>query len=459
MTMLAVQSFLLILAAFFAGAMIACFIRRVFFSRENESPRPSGSNNDRQESETEVRTAVTPEPAPVSTAQTSRFGRALTGSGATDDSAGASQAATSPTPAAVALREPQPPTASQMANDNEHVAGTGAQTTTFVPVPPKPDRRHSPATVLVQPYPAEPELTQAAQQPEHVPPPATSQETSATAVASAAAATAVAATAATAVVTQRSAESGTDHAETDASPSARTPATSTTRIPDNLTLIRAIDDETASRLNSAGVSTFADIAAWTASDVGRVNQALGLLGRINKENWIEQAATLSKGGRTEYATAKLESEADTEIAPLSSGGGHDSPAPSPGIGTPVATAPSAPRDPGAAQAPDVAMLRSVRSEALRGGKGDDNVLAMPAAASDRTGDDLKRIRGIGVLIEKKLNAMGVRSYAQIANWTAGDVARVSDILDFKGRIERESWIEQARILTSGGHTEFSRRSS
>ena len=38
-----------------------------------------------------------------------------------------------------------------------------------------------------------------------------------------------------------------------------------------------------------------------------------------------------------------------------------------------------------------------------------------------------------------------------------DIERISRILDFKGRIEREHWIEQARILATGGQTEFSRR--
>ena len=72
-------------------------------------------------------------------------------------------------------------------------------------------------------------------------------------------------------------------------------------------------------------------------------------------------------------------------------------------------------------------------------------------------EDLKRVRGIGVLIEKKLNSLGVTGYEQIANWTNADIDRVSQILDFKGRIERENWVEQARILASGGHTEFSKR--
>ncbi len=72
-------------------------------------------------------------------------------------------------------------------------------------------------------------------------------------------------------------------------------------------------------------------------------------------------------------------------------------------------------------------------------------------------DDLKRIRGIGVLIEKKLNSLGITHYEQVANWTGADIDRISRILDFKGRIERENWIEQARILATGGQTEFSRR--
>jgi len=93
-------------------------------------------------------------------------------------------------------------------------------------------------------------------------------------------------------------------------------------------------------------------------------------------------------------------------------------------------------------------LRSVRSDALLG---DD----APFVRGDL--DDLKRIRGIGVLIEKKLNSLGITSYEQVANWSSADVERISEVLDFKGRIERENWIEQARILASGGQTEFSRR--
>ena len=89
-------------------------------------------------------------------------------------------------------------------------------------------------------------------------------------------------------------------------------------------------------------------------------------------------------------------------------------------------------------------LRSVRSEALVGADS-------PRPLRPGSGiDDLKRIRGIGVLIEKKLNSLGVTHYEQVANWTGADIERISNLLDFKGRIERENWIEQARILATGG---------
>jgi predicted flap endonuclease-1-like 5' DNA nuclease len=116
--------------------------------------------------------------------------------------------------------------------------------------------------------------------------------------------------------------------------------------------------------------------------------------------------------------------------------------------------------------PDMSVLRSVRSDAYRAGPVDAATAAAAAAAAasgsarvvrSANVDDLKRIRGVGVLIERKLNSVGVVNYSQIGQWTKADVDKISQILDFKGRIERENWIEQARILSSGGQTEFSRR--
>lgn len=79
------------------------------------------------------------------------------------------------------------------------------------------------------------------------------------------------------------------------------------------------------------------------------------------------------------------------------------------------------------------------------------------SAGTKRKQDLKKISGVGPAIEKKLNAMGVKRYEQIANWTKADITEADDKLNFKGRIEREDWISQAQTLASGGETEFSKR--
>ncbi|MBK0328489.1 50S ribosomal protein L21 [Rhodobacteraceae bacterium F11138] len=64
-------------------------------------------------------------------------------------------------------------------------------------------------------------------------------------------------------------------------------------------------------------------------------------------------------------------------------------------------------------------------------------------------DDLKKLSGVGPALEKKLQAAGVTTFAQIAAWTDADVADMDEKLTFKGRIEREGWVEQAKELAKG----------
>jgi large subunit ribosomal protein L21 len=73
--------------------------------------------------------------------------------------------------------------------------------------------------------------------------------------------------------------------------------------------------------------------------------------------------------------------------------------------------------------------------------------AAPVAASSE-GDDLTQLSGVGPALLKKLNAAGITTFAQIAAWTEADVAEFDEKLSFKGRIEREGWIAQAKELAS-----------
>jgi len=85
---------------------------------------------------------------------------------------------------------------------------------------------------------------------------------------------------------------------------------------------------------------------------------------------------------------------------------------------------------------------------------------MPEMLAEARGtpDDLKKIKGVGPKLEGVLNELGVWHFWQIARWTEAEIAWVDTRLKFKGRIERDEWIAQAKILAEGGETEFSKRS-
>ncbi|WP_416915995.1 MAG: 50S ribosomal protein L21 [Roseicyclus sp.] len=95
---------------------------------------------------------------------------------------------------------------------------------------------------------------------------------------------------------------------------------------------------------------------------------------------------------------------------------------------------SAPAEAAAAPAAKPAKAKTAKAEA-------------PAAAAGA--DDLKKLSGVGPALEKKLIEAGVTSFAQIAAWGAEDIAAFDEKLNFKGRIEREGWVEQAKTLAQG----------
>ncbi|WP_170341007.1 NADH-quinone oxidoreductase subunit E [Ruegeria arenilitoris] len=72
-------------------------------------------------------------------------------------------------------------------------------------------------------------------------------------------------------------------------------------------------------------------------------------------------------------------------------------------------------------------------------------------------DDLKLLKGVGPKLEQTLNELGFYHFDQIAAWTPEHVAWVDARLKFKGRIERDGWIEQAAKLAAGEETEFAKR--
>lgn len=564
MLTLALQIFLLLLAAFLLGCILGCLIRRAVYAARYQPATETVAATTAA-----AGAAATPAVAqrPISP-EAQRFESALTGADAaqlstvrrepvvevrprapepgraepiiaepvTREPVGSQAAAPirqdipQPAPASAPQNEivAEPPQRSLLVDQpvvaQEHATPTQA-TYASQPIPPPPPPPPSDLVANAEsagepapdraPAPAPAPETVVARE-AVVPQPEPASQASSSVIGVAATAAAAAAAAATSSATT---------APVSAQPRAESKVAGGGEPADDLKRIRSIDSILEGRLNALGVTRYSQIASWTSADVTRMSQSLGLVGRIEQENWIEQAHILARGGETDYARRRRNQAPGSAAAAAHSAASHAA-SQSAGpdrltriIGVDAATEQAliglgitryadiarwspddvarieaqlgrpgrisldnwveqarvlaryadgtdAPRPVRLADAirehreqaqratanepaprSDLSGLRSVRSEALRG----------EAPAPTGREDDLKRIRGIGVLIEKRLNSLGVTTYEQIANWTGADIDRISQILDFKGRIERENWIEQARILASGGQTEFSRR--
>ena len=71
-------------------------------------------------------------------------------------------------------------------------------------------------------------------------------------------------------------------------------------------------------------------------------------------------------------------------------------------------------------------------------------------------DDLKLISGVGPKIEGTLHELGIFTFAQVAGWKKAEREWVDGYLNFKGRIERDDWVKQAKALAKGGEAEYIR---
>jgi NADH-quinone oxidoreductase subunit E len=69
-------------------------------------------------------------------------------------------------------------------------------------------------------------------------------------------------------------------------------------------------------------------------------------------------------------------------------------------------------------------------------------------------DDLKLISGVGPKIEATLHELGIYTFAQVSSWKKAEREWVDGYLNFKGRIERDDWLKQAKALAKGGEAEY-----
>ncbi|MBD3678115.1 MAG: NADH:ubiquinone oxidoreductase [Rhodobacteraceae bacterium] len=108
--------------------------------------------------------------------------------------------------------------------------------------------------------------------------------------------------------------------------------------------------------------------------------------------------------------------------------------------TPEPAAEPAKEEPAPAPEPAPAAEKKAETPATGGDGAEPELLSGP----DGMPDDLKKIRGIGPGLEQKLNGLGIFHFRQIAALTPANVEWLDEQLSFKGRIERDEWIRQAK---------------
>lgn len=82
----------------------------------------------------------------------------------------------------------------------------------------------------------------------------------------------------------------------------------------------------------------------------------------------------------------------------------------------------------------------------------------PTPTASGPADDLTRIKGLGPKLAALLGEFGITTFAQIAAWTPQEIERIDAKLGrFSGRITRDQWVEQAKLLAAGDESGFTAR--
>lgn len=208
--------------------------------------------------------------------------------------------------------------------------------------------------------------------------------------------------------------------------------------PDDLLRISGVGPKNEKILHSLGFFHFDQIAAWSPEQVNWVDDHLRFGGRIDREEWINQARLLADGNEAEF----------TRLYGTGGEGNKES-----GLRTV-----RGPMERAVEVKPAVALMsaadKAADDKAAASGK-----MNKPKGISKARGgksDDLQRISGIGPKNESILHSLGFFHFDQISAWTATEVNWVDDHLRFGGRIKREEWIRQARLLAEGKDAEFAK---
>ncbi|MEM9044945.1 MAG: helix-hairpin-helix domain-containing protein [Pseudomonadota bacterium] len=171
--------------------------------------------------------------------------------------------------------------------------------------------------------------------------------------------------------------------------------------------------------------------------------AAGELGQLRTELDISTKARITLEARLDQAQQDLRAY---EGRPLPSPTPEPLP-PQPPSGTPDESERTIPTDPVSeleTSTPPPAAANEIAEMPVTAAGVVETVPQIDLEASEP--DDLTKIKGIGRKLAAQLNELGISSLAEIAAWSDDDIAEIDKKLRFKGRITRDDWVGQARLL-------------
>ncbi len=190
------------------------------------------------------------------------------------------------------------------------------------------------------------------------------------------------------------------------------------------------------------ITLYCDLIARAALD--GISRSQGEMG-IDVGASVEVPVEAALEAAAEPEAAVVEVPAQVEAAPAE---------PAPAEAAPAEAAPAKAVSAEAAPVKEAAPAKAAPAEAAPAAdaKAEEPAAAEGAAlftAPEGDPDDLKQISGVGPVLEGKLHGLGITRFAQIAAFSPEDVTKVDDALSFKGRIDRDDWIAQAKKLAEG----------
>jgi predicted flap endonuclease-1-like 5' DNA nuclease len=81
-----------------------------------------------------------------------------------------------------------------------------------------------------------------------------------------------------------------------------------------------------------------------------------------------------------------------------------------------------------------------------------------AAPKPKIPDNLELLKGVGPKLNALLTSLSITKFEQVANWKAADIAEIDAKLgNFAGRITRDNWVDQAKLLVKGDIAGFEKK--